>query len=647
MQGREAYERYQWAECFRLLAAADEATPLAAADLERLAWSARWSGRYDEVLIALERAEREYERTGDRRGTARAALYLAYGHGDRGNDAVAGGCYARAQRLLENEPECAEHGLSAWMAAAGALRRGENTLAQTKAERALAIGERLADNDLRALGMLWLGHVRLTEGAIEQGMTLHDEACALVAAGRLAPITAGIVYCSVIYACRNRADWQRAHEWTEVADGWCARESIGYFPGLCRVHHAEVLRFRGAFDEAERDAGKALEQLAAALPRRVHWAHTELGEIRLRRGDLQGAAEACARAMETGPEPQPLLAMLQLARGDALAAVRSLERALATTHIAYSENHVNLLPVLVTSALGAALQDTAQAAFARLESLARRLATPAPLAAAAFARGELSMSEGRTRDAAIALAEARRLWSEIGAPYDAARAQVLLALALEKEGDRFAAEFEMRAACTSFERLGALRDKQQAAANLERLAGTDARSAAEAARGTFLFTDVVDSTKLVELLGDEAWTSLRRWHDRMLRACFEANGGTEVDHAGDGFFVAFAMPAAALRCAIDIQRKLDAHRTEHGFAPRVRIGVHAAAVLRSRGEFTGKGVHEAARIAAAGSAGEIIASRATVASAGDAFPASGVRTLELKGLSTPIEVTSVEWKLSI
>jgi class 3 adenylate cyclase len=158
-----------------------------------------------------------------------------------------------------------------------------------------------------------------------------------------------------------------------------------------------------------------------------------------------------------------------------------------------------------------------------------------------------------------------------------------------------------------------------------------------------MFTDIVDSTRLVEMLGDEQWESLLAWHDRALRRCFETLGGEEVKHDGDGFFVAFAEPDSALQCACSIQRSLRDHRRDHGFAPRVRIGVHAAEATDRGGDYGGRGVHTTARIAAAAEAGEIIASREVLEAARDAFRAVRERPLELKGLAEPVTVATVDW----
>ena len=160
---------------------------------------------------------------------------------------------------------------------------------------------------------------------------------------------------------------------------------------------------------------------------------------------------------------------------------------------------------------------------------------------------------------------------------------------------------------------------------------------------TFMFTDIVGSTALLEAMGDEAWTNLLRWHDDTLRALFAAHHGQEVVTTGDGFFVGFDSPDAALACAVAIQRSLADHRRQHGFAPQVRIGVHASEAAQVGKDYRGIGVHEASRVGELAQAGEILASRDTV-SAQTTFPLSEPRSVTLKGLSEPLEVVAVDWR---
>jgi class 3 adenylate cyclase len=121
--------------------------------------------------------------------------------------------------------------------------------------------------------------------------------------------------------------------------------------------------------------------------------------------------------------------------------------------------------------------------------------------------------------------------------------------------------------------------------------------------------------------------------------------GEEVNSTGDGFFVAFEPVREALECAVDIQRSLARHRRDHGFAPKVRIGLHSAEATRDGRDYRGRGVHVAARIGAAAAGEEILVSSTAL---GDIpatrFGLSDARHLTLKGVVEPGEVRSVDWR---
>ena len=127
---------------------------------------------------------------------------------------------------------------------------------------------------------------------------------------------------------------------------------------------------------------------------------------------------------------------------------------------------------------------------------------------------------------------------------------------------------------------------------------------------TFMFTDIQSSTNLVEALGDEVWQGVLRWHNEALRSLFAEHKGEEVVSTGDGFFVGFDSPDEALACAVAIRRRLAEHRRSAGFAPKVRIGLHASGATQVGKDFSGKGVHEASRIAALADGDQIGARRA-------------------------------------
>ena len=196
----------------------------------------------------------------------------------------------------------------------------------------------------------------------------------------------------------------------------------------------------------------------------------------------------------------------------------------------------------------------------------------------------------------------------MGAPYEAATAALALAEAQLAGGNDTAAAAELDGASSRSNE--SERKRREASEEPPRTEGS-AVTSGRAAR-TFLFTDIVGSTSLIEVIGDEAWNDLRRWHDETLRSWFDDHGGEEIDHAGDGFFVAFPDADAAVACAMEIQRRLAEHRRSHGFAPQVRMGLHATTATRDEGSYAGLGVHTASRIASLAGPGEILASAETL-----------------------------------
>jgi predicted ATPase/class 3 adenylate cyclase len=178
---------------------------------------------------------------------------------------------------------------------------------------------------------------------------------------------------------------------------------------------------------------------------------------------------------------------------------------------------------------------------------------------------------------------------------------------------------------------------------LAQRAQSDDEARPQRVRRAFMFTDIVDSTPLVSVLGDDAWLHLLQWHDRTLRELFGVHRGEEVDHAGDGFFVAFERADGALRCAAEIQQTLERHRRENGFAPKVRIGIHVDDADYLAGDYHGHGVHVAARIGAQAQAGEVLISRESLEAVSPGVKVGEPRTTQLKGVSRAVELVPAIW----
>jgi predicted ATPase/class 3 adenylate cyclase len=170
---------------------------------------------------------------------------------------------------------------------------------------------------------------------------------------------------------------------------------------------------------------------------------------------------------------------------------------------------------------------------------------------------------------------------------------------------------------------------------------------------TILFSDIENSTLMTERLGDERWLELLRAHNDVFRRRLHARGGYEVKNQGDGFMLVFPSPRQALECAIEVQRELAARAEESpAEAIRVRMGLHAGEAIHEEGDFFGKNVILAARIAAEADGGEILVSdhlKEKAESEGEdgELCFDGGREIELKGLAGTHRVYRAQWDAAL
>jgi DNA-binding CsgD family transcriptional regulator len=466
-RARAALARYDWAAVYAMLTAAEGPQPDDTAALETLADAAWWLSKLDECIAARERAYSRFDAEGDVRGAARTAIHLYSDHTFKGRSAVAGGWLQRARRLLDGLPECVEHGMLLVHEAEVANSVGDLELALDKAERAVEIGRRLHDLDLEADGLQCSGRLLISLGRPADGLALFDEAMLSAVEGRLGPFATGKVYCSLISACDELGDFQRAAEWTEVGGEWAENHPFAVFPGLCRVHRAEVLTLKGEWAQAEEEARRAYTELCDVNVFNAGSAFYEIGEIRRRLGDFDAADEAYRRADELGRVPQPGCAFLRLAQGRIDAAMSSISTALA--EVTWDRlARAKLLPAKVEIAVAAGKLPAAGAAADELEEIADAYATPWLRAVADLARGRLDLIVGNPEAASGALRRALHHWQTLDIPYEVASTRVLLGSASRSVGDEEGAAASFDAAAAIFERLGADADAARARGLRER-----------------------------------------------------------------------------------------------------------------------------------------------------------------------------------
>ncbi|MCH7484112.1 MAG: hypothetical protein IIA90_03065 [Chloroflexi bacterium] len=640
-EGRAAFARHDWQAAVDGLTQADAEQGLSAPDLIDLAESNWWIGRVDEALAVYERAYSAALNVGDDVLAARAAIWLAFSYPEKSS--VSNGWLAKARRLLKDKAQCVEHGMISQVDTNIAVAKGDLEVALEHAGRTYSIGEAVGSADLLAFGLFDQGNVLIAMGKVEEGFPLLDEAMVAAVSGDLHPRVMGTIYCAMITTCTRMADYKRASEWTDAADRWCGRNSITVFPGLCRVYRAAIMRLRGVWDQAEEEARLAQETVGNVSTSALGEAFYEIGEIRLRVGDLEAAEEAFRQAHQSGRDPNPGLAYLCFRQGDIQGARSMIDRAVANAdwdQLALGR----LLPTQIEIHVAAGDHSGAHEASQALEKVAETYGTAALKAEAASSSGLVAIAEDDVESAIALLRSGIRFWQEVDAPYEGAMARVNLGRAYLASGDRTTAALELESARATFEQLGASPDLLRAQRLIEESVPAGAAIKTTRQERTFMFTDICRSTDLMEAMGDEAWEVLLQWHDKRLRSLFVQHSGEEIKHSGDGFFIAFPAPSDAAECAVAVQRALDEHRRTAGFAPQVRIGFHQGKARRRGSDYFGRGVNIAARIGAQGEAGEILASSQTLAACGDGYDTSEPRAVRLKGISEPVEIVSVDWR---
>jgi DNA-binding CsgD family transcriptional regulator len=467
MQARQAYADRRFGAALEAFGHAGPAGARSADDL--LAWSgaAWWLGRAEEALALAELGHRRLLADGSTTRAAQEAIGLGFLLMLRGDLAEGSGWIQRGRSLLEQSSDELAAGYAAQFDAEDALRSGDPDRAVERARAARDVARRAGDHALLSLALMTEGTARLGIGPMADGLSLLDEAMLPVQAGAVPPDFAGNLYCQMIAICWELADLRRAREWTAAIARWCAGfESAVMFSGICRMHQVQLRQVAGEWDLAAEQASVVCAELVGMNVAVVAEGHYLRADLLRLRGRVDEAAAGYLRAHELGRDPQPGLALLGAQSGAVGAAVASVRSSL-TAHRGPAYGRAPLLRALVDLALEARDLEVARGASAELAGIARRWRSDGLLAAAAQAGGAVALASGQPAEAMTSLREAVARWRELDAPYDCARARVVLAQALSALGDDSSARLERRAAERALTGLGA-------AVDLRRLAGSTA-----------------------------------------------------------------------------------------------------------------------------------------------------------------------------
>jgi adenylate cyclase len=152
------------------------------------------------------------------------------------------------------------------------------------------------------------------------------------------------------------------------------------------------------------------------------------------------------------------------------------------------------------------------------------------------------------------------------------------------------------------------------------------------------FLDLTGYSRLTEERGDEAAADLTSRLARLVQRTSAEHDGTPVKYLGDGVMFHFREPGSGVRAALDmVDGAADAG------LPPAHVGLHAGPVLFQEGDYFGRTVNAAARIADYARQGEVLVSQEVV----EACEGPGVRfveigPVELKGLAGPLRLHSAQ-----
>lgn len=460
-EGWECLRRGSWKRA-RELFESSLGTHETAEAFEGLAWACFWLVDADALFHARAQAFRLFTAQGDPYGAARAAMWIGSEHLEfKGNVSVANGWFRRARRLLASANASPEHGWLALHEGEAALF-GEHDTARSKelAATAAELGRSFGSTELEGVGMALEGLSLVTEGRVQEGMSLLDEAAVAAMAGGFRELWAvAWASCYVIYACERAHDFDRAARWCQEVEETSRRMGIDFAWALCRAHHASVLVWHGEWAEAEVELHEAERALELQRPPWMAEATVRLAELRRRQGRLSEAASLFEQ-VDGHPLATAGMAEQALDRGEPARARRLAERLLRTIPVGARTERAPGLQLLVRSHAAVGDVHAAAEALAELEALVASIGTLPLRASASRCAGVLNAVRGEHEAARRRLEDAVDLFQRSGAPYESARSRLDLADSLTAIGAAGEAAEQQAQAGEILRRLGVDRTPQ-------------------------------------------------------------------------------------------------------------------------------------------------------------------------------------------
>lgn len=450
---RNAYAHGDWRTAYDQFTAAQESHELTTNDLSDFGLAAWRLGHGRHSMQLSEQAFNRLNAANDTHGAAMKAVEVALQWFNGGDLTISRVWINRARRLHDKAPDDRILAYLLYVDSLVAIDEGRNDVAKDLAEQLQEVTERLDDPGFNALCFTAAGVTMLPFARTSEAFAQLDEAMMPVLADQVPLDWASDIYCAVIHECHRLADLTRMRTWFEAMEVWSKgpHVSASWYGTTCEVHKMDLHSATKTLTEVEQ---RLLDAIAAMgdFPGTAGKGYCELGEIRRRKGDPDGAREAFAKAREHNKDPQPGDALLRCQLGEADAAATDLRMRIDAEHDGI--NRVRLLPAAVEIALARGKLDEADQYCIDLEESAKKYDSPGFHTWARHARGAVLVRQGKYDEALPILQDALRRYRSTQCRYEMAQVYEWLSQARKASGDHAGAAADHANAETIYQQLG-------------------------------------------------------------------------------------------------------------------------------------------------------------------------------------------------
>jgi DNA-binding NarL/FixJ family response regulator len=452
---RAAYSRGDWRAAYEHFSRATATAELTTDDLSSYGMAAWRLGHGRESIRLSEQAFNRLVAENDTSTAAMKAAEVGLQWLNGGDRTITRVWLNRARRLLEKSPDDHTMAYLLYLDSQLSVCEGQYDAGVQRAEELQAFASRLDSPGLNALGLTASGLAKLPFARTGEAFAQLDEAMMPVLAGQVPVDWAGDIYCAVIHECYRLGDMSRMKTWTAAMDSWREGPEVAasWYGTTCEIHKYQLLSATEDYAVLEQrlvTALAAIEDFHAATAGEGHY---ELGELRRRRGDVDGARAAFARSKELGWDPQPGEALMRCQLGEDTAAWNDLRMRMDSEQDAIGR--IRLLPAAVEIALARNRVDDAARYCTELEEGAEKFDSPGFRAWALHARGAVLVAQDRATVALPVLQRALQQYRATQRRYELAQVYEWLSQAYRASGDDDSADSHAANAESVYGQLGA------------------------------------------------------------------------------------------------------------------------------------------------------------------------------------------------